>query len=91
MAAVDTQAVKKAQKIAKKANSIVENEDMTEAEKASTIAKMAKKQMAKKPKKEAKLVVARGANRGLKGRPKGVKGRYRVGTVVADPACGCSV
>jgi AdoMet-dependent rRNA methyltransferase SPB1 len=70
--------VSKAQKLAKKANNIAENEDMTEAEKASTIAKMAAKQTNKKPKNDIKLVVARGANRGLKGRPKGVKGRYKV-------------
>ncbi|KAI8048378.1 Spb1 C-terminal domain-containing protein [Syncephalis plumigaleata] len=71
-------AVAKAQKIAKKANNIAENEDMTEAEKASTIAKLAAKQANKKPKKDIKLVVARGSNRGLKGRPKGVKGRYKM-------------
>ncbi|RKP25998.1 ribosomal RNA methyltransferase [Syncephalis pseudoplumigaleata] len=71
-------AVTRAQKLAKKANNIAENEDMTEAEKASTIAKMAAKQASKKPKNEVKLVVARGANRGLKGRPKGIKGRYKM-------------
>ncbi|KAI9595308.1 Spb1 C-terminal domain-containing protein [Syncephalis fuscata] len=71
-------ALNRAQKIAKKANNIAENEDMTEAEKASTIAKMAAKQANKKPKKDIKLVVARGANRGVQGRPKGVKGRYKM-------------
>ena len=30
----------------------------------------------KKPKKEVKLVVAKGAHKGVKGRPTGVKGRY---------------
>jgi AdoMet-dependent rRNA methyltransferase SPB1 len=72
-------ALKQAAKLAKKANNIADNDDMTEAEKASTIAKLAK-QAAKRPKNKVQLVVARGANRGLRGRPKGVKGRYKVGT-----------
>ncbi|RKP09950.1 Spb1 C-terminal domain-containing protein [Thamnocephalis sphaerospora] len=71
-------AVQRAAKMAKKANNIAENDDMTEAEKASSIAKLAAKQAAKRPKQEVKLVVARGSNRGLQGRPKGVKGRYKM-------------
>ena len=37
--------------------------------------------LAKNKKKEVKVVVAKGVHKGLKGRPKGVKGRY----VMVDP------
>ena len=50
---------------------------MTEKEKAQTISKMIAKTQ-KKIKREVKLVVAKGGARGTKGRPKGVKGRYKV-------------
>lgn len=64
----------------KSADFINENPDMSEKEKAASINKlMAKAESGGKGKKsETKLVVARGANRGLKGRPKGVKGRYKM-------------
>lgn len=64
----------------KSAEFINENPDMSEKEKAASINKlMAKAESGGKSKKsETKLVVARGANRGLKGRPKGVKGRYKM-------------
>ena len=32
----------------------------------------------KKPKQEVKLVVAKGANKGVSGRPRGVKGKYKI-------------
>ncbi|KAJ1975938.1 AdoMet-dependent rRNA methyltransferase spb1 [Dimargaris cristalligena] len=64
-------------KMQKTANAIADNEDMTEREKASTIHKVLNKQV-KKEKKMPALVVARGSNRGLKGRPTGVKGRYKM-------------
>ena len=32
----------------------------------------------KKPKEKVKLVVARGGNRGIQGRPRGVKGKYKI-------------
>lgn len=50
---------------------------MTEREKAQTISKMISKTQ-KKVKKEIKVVVAKGGAKGKKGRPKGVKGRYKV-------------
>ena len=65
----------------KRAEAINENADLTEREKAENIDKIMSKSMAKKPRGEKKppqLVVARGANRGIKGRPKGTKGRYRM-------------
>jgi len=66
-------------KIQKKADAINDTEDISEKEKSINIAKLLAKAAGaknKKPKKEVKLVVAKGQNRGAKGRPKGVKGRY---------------
>jgi len=63
----------------KNAEVINENADMTEKEKSSSIAKLVNK-ASKDPKKksEVKVVVAKGPNKGNKGRPAGVKGRYKV-------------
>lgn len=69
------------EKAQKRAEAINENADLTEREKAENINKIMAKSMAKKAgseKKPPQLVVARGANRGIKGRPKGTKGRYRM-------------
>ena len=63
----------------KNAEVINENADMTEKEKSSSIAKLVNK-ASKDPKKksEVKVVYAKGSNKGNKGRPNGVKGRYKV-------------
>jgi AdoMet-dependent rRNA methyltransferase SPB1 len=64
-------------KAAKKAETVNEDSELTEKEKASQIMKlMAKGHAAQAKRKELKVVVAKGTNRGVKGRPKGVKGRY---------------
>ncbi|KAI8325572.1 FtsJ-domain-containing protein [Martensiomyces pterosporus] len=65
-------------KMQKKAESVIASEDMTEAEKARSIDRMIKRATKAKPKEKVTVVVARNANRGLKGRPKGVKGRYKM-------------
>ncbi|KAF9161031.1 AdoMet-dependent rRNA methyltransferase spb1 [Actinomortierella ambigua] len=65
-------------KLQKKADAINETEDISEKEKSTSIAKLLAKASKKKPKKEIKLVVAKGSNKGNKGRPKGVKGRYKM-------------
>ncbi|EXM35712.1 hypothetical protein RAB80_004309 [Fusarium oxysporum f. sp. vasinfectum] len=71
-------AAQKLEKLKKKSELLNNDENMTEKEKADSISRLISK-AAKKPKKQqAKLVVARGLNRGIKGRPKGVKGRYRI-------------
>ncbi|KAI9136999.1 Spb1 C-terminal domain-containing protein [Paraphysoderma sedebokerense] len=70
-------AFKRAEKIAKQATTISEADDMSEAAKAQSIAKLMTKKSVKKKDKPT-LVVAKGGNRGLKGRPKGVKGRYKM-------------
>lgn len=70
-------AAQRFEKALKKAEGVTEMSDMTEREKAKQIEKlMAKGTSTKKAKKDIKVVVAKGAHRGLKGRPKGVKGRY---------------
>ena len=70
-------AAQKLEKAMKKAEGVNDASDMTEREKAKQIEKLMQKGMSTtKKKKEIQVVVAKGVNRGLKGRPKGVKGRY---------------
>lgn len=73
--------IRRAEKTRAKALGIAEDDEngLTEKDKAGAIAKvLAKAKNAKPVKKEVKLVVATGINRGIKGRPRGVKGRYKV-------------
>ncbi|GAK68146.1 FtsJ-domain-containing protein [Moesziomyces antarcticus] len=71
--------LRRLEKAQKKAETINDNEDISEKEKSSTINKLlAKSVKGGQKKKEVQLVVARGVNRGLKGRPKGTKGRYKM-------------
>lgn len=65
-------------KMQKKADTINEATDLTEKEKASSISKLLAKKAGKPKKKEVKVVVARGANKAISGRPKGTKGRYKM-------------
>lgn len=69
-------AAQRLDKALKKAEGVNETSDMTERDKAKQIEKLMAKSAAKAPRKEVKVVVAKGAHKGLKGRPKGVKGRY---------------
>ncbi|KAF9180584.1 AdoMet-dependent rRNA methyltransferase spb1 [Haplosporangium sp. Z 767] len=74
-------AAQKLIKLQKKADAINDTDDISEKEKSIGIAKLLAKAAGaknKKPKKEVKLVVAKGQNKGAKGRPKGVKGRYKM-------------
>ena len=68
----------KLEKLKRKSEFLANDEGMSEKDKADSIAKLLSKAAKKKPKAPAKLIVARGLNRGIKGRPKGVKGRYRI-------------
>jgi AdoMet-dependent rRNA methyltransferase SPB1 len=78
--------IRRIEKTRAKAQGINDDEDngLTEKEKANSIAKVLAKSKNAKPAKKAeiKVVVARGANKGVKGRPKGVKGRYKVRRLV---------
>nr|VWO94241.1 Uncharacterized protein [Ganoderma boninense] len=69
-------AAQRLEKAMKKAEGVNETSDMTEREKAKQIEKLMAKGMQAKKRKEVKVVVAKGVHRGLKGRPKGVKGKY---------------
>ncbi|KAG1867951.1 Spb1 C-terminal domain-containing protein [Suillus subalutaceus] len=70
-------ATQRLEKAMKKAEGVNETSDMSEREKAKQIEKLMRKGTAKaNKKKETKVVVAKGAQKGVQGRPKGVKGRY---------------
>ncbi|KAG5915130.1 AdoMet-dependent rRNA methyltransferase spb1 [Claviceps capensis] len=71
-------AAQRLEKLKKKSDMLANDEGMTEKEKADSIAKLLRKAARKKPSQPAKLVIARGLNRGVQGRPKGVRGRYRM-------------
>ncbi|ORX68615.1 FtsJ-domain-containing protein [Linderina pennispora] len=62
----------------KKAEGVIQNEDMTEAEKARSIDRMIKRATKAKPKQKVQLVVAKNSNRGIQGRPKGITGKYKM-------------
>jgi len=65
------------EKLKKKSALVVDDEAISEKDKASNIAKLMSKAVKKKPKQQVKVVVARGVNRGS-GRPRGVKGKYKM-------------
>lgn len=68
----------KLEKLRKKSALLAEDESISEKDKAQAIAKLMSKAAKKKPKQNVKLVVAKGANRGISGRPRGVKGKYKI-------------
>ncbi|PVU95130.1 hypothetical protein BB561_002024 [Smittium simulii] len=95
MRAINTRPIKKvmeakarkklhaSQKVAKlkaKAETMINNDDMTESEKAKNIDKLMKSSIKKLSNKQRKVnvVVAKGGNKGIKGRPKATKGRYKM-------------
>lgn len=65
------------EKLKKKSDVLAASEGMTEKEKADSISKLISKANKKVRRPPVKVVVAKGANKG-KGRPKGVKGRYKM-------------
>ncbi|KAI9733206.1 MAG: AdoMet-dependent rRNA methyltransferase spb1 [Claussenomyces sp. TS43310] len=71
-------AAQRLEKLRKKSAMLNEEEGMTEKEKANSIIKLMSKAAKKRPKREVKVVVARGGNRGIAGRPRGVKGKYKI-------------
>lgn len=70
-------AAQRIEKLRKKSALLADDEGMTEKDKAQTITKMMAKAAKRKPKQQVKVVVARGLNKG-QGRPRGVKGRYKI-------------
>jgi len=71
-------AARRLEKLKKKSAVLLEDEGLTEADKAKTVSQLMAKAGKAKPKRGVKLVVARGGNRGISGRPKGTKGRYKM-------------
>ncbi|KAI9928260.1 hypothetical protein ASPWEDRAFT_170742 [Aspergillus wentii DTO 134E9] len=71
-------AAQKLERLRKKSALLADDEALSERDKSQAISKLMSKATKKKPKSETKLVVAKGANRGISGRPKGVKGRYKI-------------
>ena len=73
-------AAQRLEKLRKKSDLLAGDEGMTEKEKADSIQRLLARaaRSSKKARPQAKLVVARGLNRGINGRPKGVKGRYKI-------------
>lgn len=72
-------ALRRLEKLKKKSDTIADDNDKSERDKADEIQKLMKK-MTKKQKQRPKatLVVATGSNKGLSGRPKGIKGKYKM-------------
>ena len=66
------------EKLRKKSALVADDEGISEKDKAQNIAKLMSKAAKKKPKQQVKLVVAKGGNRGISGRPRGVKGKYKI-------------
>ncbi|KAL9105370.1 MAG: hypothetical protein Q9227_009458 [Pyrenula ochraceoflavens] len=72
-------AAQKLEKLRKKSALLADEDGMSEKDKAQSIARlMSKAAKKKKPKQNVKLVVAKGGNRGIAGRPRGVKGKYKI-------------
>ncbi|KAJ9638821.1 AdoMet-dependent rRNA methyltransferase spb1 [Coniosporium tulheliwenetii] len=71
-------AAQRLEKLKRKSAVLVDEEGMTEKDKASSIAKLMAKAAKKKPRKQVSVVVARGGNRGISGRPRGTKGKYKM-------------
>ncbi|ODV89028.1 hypothetical protein CANCADRAFT_15225, partial [Tortispora caseinolytica NRRL Y-17796] len=71
-------ASKKIESMRKKSELILEDPDKSEKEKAETIQKIMRRATKKQDRPQITVVRAQGANRGLKGRPGGVKGRYKM-------------
>eukprot|EP00834_Sanchytrium_tribonematis_P000237 NODE_5_length_72347_cov_1.339331.p5 type:complete len:781 gc:universal NODE_5_length_72347_cov_1.339331:37200-34858(-) len=68
----------RAKKVVDQVARIDDDEDMNEKQKAISIAKVLAKKQNKVERKKKTVVVAKGPNRGLKKRPNGVKGKYKM-------------
>ena len=71
-------AARRLEKLRKKSALLIEDDGMTEGEKGRAVSKMLAKAAKAKPNRKVKVVVAVGNNRGISGRPKGTKGRYKM-------------
>ena len=66
------------EKLKKKSAVLADDEGTSEKDKAQNIARLMNRATKKQPRKKVKVVVAKGVNRGQKGRPRGTKGKYKM-------------
>ncbi|GAQ46200.1 adoMet-dependent rRNA methyltransferase spb1 [Aspergillus tubingensis] len=71
-------AAQRLEKLRKKSALLADDEALSERDKSQAIARLMSRATKKKPKQQVKLVVAKGNNRGISGRPRGVKGKYKI-------------
>lgn len=71
-------AAKRMEEIKRKSDMIMEDRDRSESDKAAEIQRMMRKMSKKQTRPKVSVVVARGSNKGLKGRPHGVRGKYKM-------------
>ena len=71
-------AAQRLERLRKKSSLLADDDALSERDKSQAITAMMGKAAKKKPKQEVKLVVAKGANKGVSGRPRGVKGKYKI-------------
>ncbi|KAI4166927.1 MAG: hypothetical protein LQ343_007630 [Gyalolechia ehrenbergii] len=71
-------AAQRLEKLRNKSSLVADEGGLSEKDKAQSIAKLMSRAVKKKPKQQVKLVVAKGGNRGITGRPRGVKGKYKI-------------
>lgn len=71
-------AAQRLEKLRKKSSLLADEEGISEKDKARSIERLMSKAAKKKPQVKVNLVVARGGNRGISGRPRGIKGRYKI-------------
>ena len=71
-------AAKRLEKLREKSALLADGDSMTERDKARNIAKLLSRAKKRAPRKETSLVFVKRGNKGMVGRPKGVKGRYKL-------------
>lgn len=71
-------AAQRLEKLRKKSALLADEEGMTEKEKAASITKLMSKAGKTKQRAPVKVVVAAGSNKAVAGRPRGVKGKYKM-------------
>ncbi|GME78068.1 unnamed protein product [Ambrosiozyma monospora] len=72
-------AMRRLEKLRKKSDMIADDDSKSELDKANEIQGLVKKMSGKKKTKpKVRLVVATGNNKGLSGRPRGIKGKYKM-------------
>jgi len=71
-------AAQRLEKLKKKSALLADEEGMTEKEKAQSISRLMSRAAKKKPKQKVSVIVAKGGNKGIKTRPKGTKGKYKM-------------